>query len=181
MQGKPHSSVNITDLYRLYVIEQKPMHQVADEIGISVGNVHRLIHENGFVIHRILPPKSEKEKIRISRLHKGKTLSIETKLKMSEAKKHIFAEGHTKKRCDGYIYVYYPTHPNCSKDGYVMEHRIVMEKHIGRLLEQEEVVHHINHNRADNRLENLQLLTIKEHASLHMRERHQRRNDLSIK
>lgn len=63
-----------------------------------------------------------------------------------------------------------------------MQHHLVMEDHIGRLIRKDEVVHHINHNRADNRLENLQLLTFKEHASLHMKERYEkRRNDLLTK
>lgn len=52
-----------------------------------------------------------------------------------------------------------------------MEHHLVMEKHIGRSIKPGEVVHHINKNREDNRIENLQLMTFSDHMSLHMKER----------
>ena len=51
---------------------------------------------------------------------------------------------------------------------YEPEHRIEMEKHIGRKLRKEEIVHHVNRNRLDNRIENLEIMTPGEHSRLHM-------------
>lgn len=60
---------------------------------------------------------------------------------------------------DGYVLVYRPGHPMARKplNIYVLEHRLIMSEHLGRMLEKDEVVHHKNGNNQDNRLENLEL------------------------
>ena len=66
-----------------------------------------------------------------------------------------------------YKAVHCPDHPKRILNRYVHVHRVVMEQHLGRLLEPHEVVHHINHDKHDNRIENLELTNRHEHARHH--------------
>lgn len=106
---------------------------------------------------------------------KGHVMSKETRDKLSDIRKHYKHPEETKikiresnrfprkdkiKTSGGYILIYKPEHPARKKNNglYVLEHRLVMEKVLGRYLTKDEIVHHKNQMRDDNRPENLTLV-----------------------
>ena len=93
----------------------------------------------------------------------GKAHSSETKAKISKSREKFVGKNSSNWRggkiiVGGYIYIFSPEHPNRTKDNYICEHRLVMEKKLSRYLDKKEIVHHMNHNRLDNRVDNLMLL-----------------------
>ena len=64
--------------------------------------------------------------------------------------------------------LYNPTHHRALKIGRVYEHILIMEKHLGRIINKSEHIHHINFDRLDNRVENLWVTDNKGH---HLAER----------
>lgn len=51
-----------------------------------------------------------------------------------------------------------------------LEHRMVMERHLGRVLSPREVIHHVNGHKTDNRIDNLEVMSQSEHMRLHWEE-----------
>ena len=76
--------------------------------------------------------------------------------KARPGKNHFWQGGYAVDE-DGYILKHCPDHPHATKAGYVRQHRLVMEKVLGRYLTPEEVVDHRNRDTSDNRPENLQV------------------------
>jgi hypothetical protein len=69
-------------------------------------------------------------------------------------KRKVGSRGRTS---DGYVRVYQPDHPNAQRTGWMLEHRYVMSQALGRPLLEDEIPHHKNGVKNDNRIENLEL------------------------
>jgi len=72
----------------------------------------------------------------------------------------------------GYVRVYAPDHPD-ARNNTVFEHRLVMEKVLGRYLEADEIVHHIDGNKSNNDPANLALTRQGDHISQHWKAGHE--------
>jgi len=74
---------------------------------------------------------------------------------------HVFRErkkaGEGSISSQGYRRIPMPLHPNVQSNGQILEHVFIMSQHLGRPLYKGETVHHINGDRLDNRIENLEL------------------------
>jgi hypothetical protein len=142
-----------------------------------------------FIRHMKLPPQNITRKNRLDlpvifcKCGCGNQLSrnaVRNLRYSSKARKRGFIKGHQNrggnsylwkggriKNHQGYILIKMPENPFCDANGYIREHRFIMEQHIGRNLKPNEEVHHINGINDDNRLENLVVLTKAKHTSLH--------------
>jgi len=120
---------------------------------------------------------SKTHRKKISKSLIGIKRSKKTKQKISQGlkglhsgNKHPNWQGGRYKESNGYFYIHIPNHPFCNSHGYYPEHRLILEKKLGRYLKPNEVAHHINGIIDDNRPKNLECLpNISEHFRLHKR------------
>lgn len=90
------------------------------------------------------------------------------KKSIKRGKKSPAWKGGKIKTTKGYIIAYNPKHPRADSHGYILEHILVMEKHLGRIVKKKEVVHHVNGIKNDNRIDNLILFPTRgAHTAFH--------------
>ena len=123
---------------------------------------------------------TEEHKNNIRKAMLGHFVSEKTKVKMSIVQKGLQTgnkngnwHGGRSKLKTGYIVICLPLDsPFISmtrkNDNCILEHRLVMAKKINRCLEPWEIVHHINHIRDDNRIENLAIIDGRKHSRFHL-------------
>lgn len=123
---------------------------------------------NGRKMQKVCPPHLEKYKVQKGSLgiNKGRKWSEETRAKMSAS--------HTGKRVGDNNPAWRGARVLDKQSGYIRiringryfkEHRYVMEQHLGRPLTQQEYIHHKNGVKDDNRIENLEIVTVNSHKS----------------
>ena len=149
-----------------YVNKRLSLTEISKQTGIPVSSVRNKL------VKRITL-RGYKEAIGISyekglynNMKRGHKMTEDTKRKQSQSAIRRW-DGKRKgvsMKSSGYLQVTIGKNKN---RGY---HVIIMEQHIGRKIEKNEVVHHINGIRSDNRIENLLLMSRSAHSSLHAKE-----------
>lgn len=135
-------------LKRRYEVENATIKEIASEVGVKKDALRGALVRAGVTL------RTTDESIRLRGTRRRGEANPNWK-------------GGRKTMATGYIMIASPDHPYKGTGGYVMEHRLVMEKELGRYLETQEIVHHKNGNRQDNRPENLEVTTKKEHYKEH--------------
>lgn len=135
---------------------------------LSLGVKHSKAFKENLSKQRMGKHMSPKTEIK-----KGQHLSLKTEFKkgISQPKLEDSAnwKGGMHKDKKGYVLIYSPNHSYTTNSGYMMEHRLVMEKYLNRHLQKEETVHHKNLVKNDNGIENLFLFpNSKLHVHFHV-------------
>ena len=128
-------------LINMYTIEHKSLTEISKILNCCINTVRRRLIQLGIPIKKRYDLSSQNFPIMYG-------------------KDNPAWKGGRFQRSDGYIYVLY-------NHKYVLEHRLVMEKHLGRKLKEEEQIHHINKCKSDNRIENLLITDVHEHIKIH--------------
>jgi hypothetical protein len=130
----------VSDLRQMMEVDMLTQREIARKIGIDAGTLRRWCRRYGIQTQRTGP--------------------------RSGARHPDWTGGRVVDK-DGYVLLYRPGDPHCrTGKPYALEHRLVMAESLGRALRPEEVVHHKNGQKDDNRIENLELFA---ENSLHLK------------
>ena len=153
------------EIIRLYIEEKKSCKEISKIVKCESATILNYLKRNNIKRRRIsdaikLNPPSTIFK-------KGSKINL--------GRKRLDITGENNKWWKGgkyttktYTFVLSKKHPFCNKKGYMSEHRLVMEKHLGRYLTPQEVVHHFDFNKQNSQIDNLHLFKNNpEHSKYH--------------
>lgn len=146
------------ELSRLYLQKKLSVLQIAPILGVGIHTVYNNLRRYN------IPARSTGEATRLA-FREGRAYNA------MGVKSSNWRGGRYKAK-DRYVFVAIePSDPlyimRRSGKNYIAEHRLVMAGHLGRPLKSNELVHHINEIRDDNRIENLRLVTRRIHSNTH--------------
>lgn len=150
LRGKENTAAN------LYVAGMSTT-ELAEKYDVDASTVYRILVEWGVVMRDLSTAVR-------NAVTKGRT-------NVPRGERH-YRWCNGRKYAMGYVLVKVENHPRSDATNYVREHILVMGKHLGRDVMREEVVHHIDGNKANNTIENLMLFKNQaEHVRHHARMR----------
>lgn len=153
------------ELEDMYSVREMSLSEIAKMTGFSRSVVSRLVikyniptrsYQDGFELYyRKHPDARSQIKHPLTPEHKAKLLEGSRHYKETMPKKRV--------RVNEKGYLIY----TCGNKKGRPVHRVIMEEYLGRKLSRDECVHHINGDKLDNRIENLQILSRGEHTTIH--------------
>ncbi len=144
----------VVALHRAYIEKEMSFRQLEEKTGISRDKIRYHFHKRG------LPVRDRNEAVSLA-FKQGRAGTASVGKRGSEAANW---RGGRRVQSSGYIDIWMPEHPRARASGYVLEHLVVWMEHYGEVPEGWHV-HHINGDKSDNRIENLEAMPSKKHVN----------------
>lgn len=127
-----------------YVIQRKSLRTIRAETGLGINTIKRWFRKHD------IKTRQDDEVVRSQKSHKLRNNP----------------NWKGKRNNCGYYYIYHPNHPNAPPSGYISEHRFIAEEIVGRVLNIDEFVHHIDMDKTNNSKDNLFITKQRGHKAL---------------